>query len=337
MGTDRVDTEKTRQIAQGLSELRRRTHALRIETRELEQQLKGATCTTLRLVLAAQVHELGRAEAQLAGTGLHLGGTHCVTRTEPSPDRSTSPRVRVDGAVSSLLDGHVAASKEARSAARGAREIGDGALYEVLAHRADAHDAAECTLAPLMLSSIVSCQVCPARDSCPLSAAMDDDGLRSTTPGCEVEQRTVDFEDIRTELLAEHADLRKRIDEAREAAVAVSSGRSNHGHLQSLTDDLAGALRAHNDREEELLGEVLPTLDAWGHVRREIMTEQHISEHGELADAVEGLDSLFQRTAREAFIATLDRVLEHMEREEKTVLNDPLLRELGSEPEQVSG
>ena len=88
----------------------------------------------------------------------------------------------------------------------------------------------------------------------------------------------------------------------------------------------ASALRAHNEHEEELLGKVLPTLDAWGSARREIMTERHVSEHGELAGALEGLDSSFQRTAGDSLIAMLDRVLSHMDREEETLLNDPRLR-----------
>jgi hypothetical protein len=147
----------------------------------------------------------------------------------------------------------------------------------------------------------------------------------------------MDFEDIRAELLSAHADLRKRIGEVRTEAAAVSTVGRDHDRLRSLTDALTTALCAHNDREEELLGEVLPTLDAWGPVRREIMTEQHVLEHGHLVDALEGLDSLFQRTARDALIATLDRVIEHMEREEKVILDDPHLRGVGSEVEQFSG
>jgi Hemerythrin HHE cation binding domain len=147
----------------------------------------------------------------------------------------------------------------------------------------------------------------------------------------------MDFEEIRTELLSHHADLRHQVDAMRQAVEAVSRGDSSHAELRSRTDDLAAALRAHNDREEELLGEVLPTLDAWGAVRREIMTEQHASEHGELADALEGLGSLFERTARDSLLATLDRVLEHMAREEKFILNDPFLRDFGMGSEQISG
>ncbi len=67
------------------------------------------------------------------------------------------------------------------------------------------------------------------------------------------------------------------------------------------------------------------------------MSEQHVSEHGELANLLEGLDSLFEQTARDALTLTLERVLDHMVREERWILDDPLLRGLGVESTQVSG
>jgi hypothetical protein len=188
--TVKINAEESREIRHRLSELRARTRTLCTDTSDLERRLKGVTCSTLRLVLAAQRDELGRAEAELACIGPSASGTHRVTRAEPSPTRSTNRPERVDERASSLLDGHEAASELARSAARKAREVGNLPLYELLARRSDAHDEAAWTLAPLVLSSIVSCEVCASRRSCPLSAAGADDCLLSATLGGKVDGLT---------------------------------------------------------------------------------------------------------------------------------------------------
>jgi hypothetical protein len=146
----------------------------------------------------------------------------------------------------------------------------------------------------------------------------------------------MDFEEIRAELLSQHADLRFRIDQTLRAADAVSRGSWSHDELKALVDDLSGSLRRHNAWEEETLGDVLPTIDAWGSVRQEIMTEQHVLEHRHLAEALDGFDFPLERTERDALIVTLGRVLEHMDYEEK-VINDPRLRNAGIDAEQMSG
>jgi hypothetical protein len=146
----------------------------------------------------------------------------------------------------------------------------------------------------------------------------------------------MEFEDIRAELLSQHADLRRMIDEMRQC-VAVPSPEGAYGaSLRTLLDRLLVDLREHNRREEELLGLVLPTIDAWGPVRGEIMNEQHVSEHQELAGALDDLEPVFEQGASAALLATLDRVLDHMAREEKVVLNDRTLAEGSIETGQIS-
>jgi hypothetical protein len=145
----------------------------------------------------------------------------------------------------------------------------------------------------------------------------------------------MDFEDIRVELLAQHERLRRLIHEARDSAIARAV-RSRDTDLRALVDRLGDHLREHNVREEELLAVVLPTMDAWGTVRQEIMTESHVLEHGELLGALEGMRSSLGSGPCGALLATLDRILEHMVREEK-ILNDPLLRPDGMYAEQESG
>jgi DNA-binding ferritin-like protein len=185
-----VDAEQSRQIEQELSELRSRTRRLRLATADLEQQVTGAMCSTLRLVLAAQGDELGGAEADLARRRPAVSGTHRVGRTHELDPCAKERHGRIDERVAALLGGHDAASAMARRAARRAKEAGDLPMYELLARRSDAHDEAAWTLAPLVLSSIVSCEVCAAKGTCPISAAVADDPL-SATLGRRVDELTL--------------------------------------------------------------------------------------------------------------------------------------------------
>lgn len=146
----------------------------------------------------------------------------------------------------------------------------------------------------------------------------------------------MDFEAIRTELLRQHQNLRRMIEQTRQSA-RVPAGSPRTAELPVLVDRLAEGLREHNRREEELLATFLPTVDAWGTVRQEVVTREHVSEHDELAGALDDLGSLLAGAAREALLVTLDRVLEHMAREEKMFLTDASLCETGITAEQVSG
>jgi hypothetical protein len=146
----------------------------------------------------------------------------------------------------------------------------------------------------------------------------------------------MDLESMRSELSAQHAELRRMIEAVRESASEEPAARSGPD-LRSRLDELSRSMREHNRREEELLGDVLPTIDAWGSVRRDIMTEQHVSEHGELAAALDDVGPLSEDNECRALLSTLDRVLEHMAREEKAFLSDPLLREDAIAAGQVSG
>jgi DNA-binding ferritin-like protein len=185
-----VDAEQSRQIERELSELRSRIRRLRLATADLEGQVTGALCSTLRLVLAAQGDELRGAEAELARWRPAVSGTYRVGRTH-EPDRCAKERQgRVDEQVAALLDRHDAASAVARCTARRAREAGDLPLYELLARRSDAHDEAAWTLAPLVLSSVVSCEVCAVKGTCPISAAVPDNPL-SATLGRKVDELTL--------------------------------------------------------------------------------------------------------------------------------------------------
>lgn len=125
---------------------------------------------------------------------------------------------------------------------------------------------------------------------------------------------------MRAELCEEHAQLRAMIDVVRRLAARPSQGTAGREALRGAVVQLADALRRHNLREEELLGGIIPTVDAWGPVRAEIMDEEHVAEHEELYAALLGQDG-------QPVESLLDRVLDHMAREEAAFLNEDVLRD----------
>lgn len=128
--------------------------------------------------------------------------------------------------------------------------------------------------------------------------------------------------EIRAELLQQHADLRARIQEARQAAEGQRVDGSRD-ELRAALLRLAEALRKHNRREEELLREILPTVDAWGPVRAELMLEEHVQEHDAIYETL--VDAGAAPDARPLVARLVDALLEHMAREEKTFLTEAVL------------
>ena len=123
--------------------------------------------------------------------------------------------------------------------------------------------------------------------------------------------------EIRRELLDQHAEIHRRLETAR-----FAEPKDLHGALVRLAD----YLRVHNLREEELMTEIFPQLDAWGMIRAEVMVGEHLEEHRELWEAV--LDT--SETTDEAVAASktrelCERIHEHMLREEKVFLNEEVL------------
>lgn len=123
--------------------------------------------------------------------------------------------------------------------------------------------------------------------------------------------------EIRRELLDQHAEIHRRLDAAR-----FAQPKDLHGALVRLAD----FLRVHNLREEELMTDIFPQLDAWGMIRAEVMVGEHLEEHRELWEAV--LDT--SETTDEAVAASktrelCERIQDHMLREEKVFLNEEVL------------
>lgn len=133
--------------------------------------------------------------------------------------------------------------------------------------------------------------------------------------------------EIRTELLGQHEQLRSMSGRVAALLGRLRAGERVRVDLQAALGVLADAAHAHNDREEELLREIIPTVDAWGPARADVMLEQHKLEHGALHKALESTLNDDDASAIAAVEALLTRMVEHMQREEEAFLGEEVLRD----------
>jgi hypothetical protein len=131
---------------------------------------------------------------------------------------------------------------------------------------------------------------------------------------------------IRAELLGQHAEIRVLIAEIRQSAELARRGEPREKELRDGVARLAAFIVAHNAREEELLAPVLPTVDAWGPVRADIMDEGHLSEHRALSQALAAIPHTPREFAGAGVEVLCERILEHMASEEEVLLAEELLR-----------
>ncbi len=141
--------------------------------------------------------------------------------------------------------------------------------------------------------------------------------------------------EIRLELLRQHEEIRLIIAEVRKAV--ARTGPSALNDVRACTLHLADLVRRHNRQEEEML-QGLRTIDAWGSVRADFMSEQHAAEHqdlwGSLLDASLALEV---PSFQEVVLPAIDRLLQHMDREEKVGLSENVLRDDSVVIDQCSG
>jgi hypothetical protein len=131
--------------------------------------------------------------------------------------------------------------------------------------------------------------------------------------------------EIRAELLEQHRQIRDLMSSTRDVAVRARSGDECGEELQASVRRLAERVRTHNDREEELLQDIIPVVDAWGPVRSAVMTAEHIKEHHRFHTALLSLPSTAAETAGVGVIALLALMGDHMEREEAAFLGEDVL------------
>ena len=80
--------------------------------------------------------------------------------------------------------------------------------------------------------------------------------------------------EVRAHALAEHAHLRARIESLVRESLPTAR-RVGHGALHALLDDLRSAVQSHAELEEQELGPLLQTIDAWGSVRVSELQQRH--------------------------------------------------------------
>lgn len=140
---------------------------------------------------------------------------------------------------------------------------------------------------------------------------------------------TTSLSEIRTELLKQHRGLRALLHRTKKAAVRCKQGESTAaGELRQAITQLAGALRLHNQCEEEMLGGIIPTLDAWGPARAEAMSESHVREHFAVhAALVDAGRMMNPQAVAAAALRLIDQLKHHMAREEEDFLRADLLQD----------
>jgi hemerythrin-like domain-containing protein len=134
--------------------------------------------------------------------------------------------------------------------------------------------------------------------------------------------------EIRATLLEEHERLRELIGEVLVVADGWRAGDAGRDDVLVVIDALSTGSRAHNAREEALLRGVVPTLDAWGPVRADVMLEEHVQEHEDMLRALAAAGTELLPDVAVAVLAELaTRMLSHMDREEQAFLGADFLRD----------
>jgi DNA-binding ferritin-like protein len=167
--TTGIDATRPKEIAKGLSKVLLETHTLRLQTRGLQRRLSGPMCKALRLLLGQQQEELRLGEAELATRAREVGGPIREARWPLEASSSTTMQT-VDERVMGLVQAHETAARAASITCRLAEEAHDVRTCKLLARRTDVHEKAAWTLASMYVASLVSCELCAARITCPLSA-----------------------------------------------------------------------------------------------------------------------------------------------------------------------
>jgi hypothetical protein len=133
---------------------------------------------------------------------------------------------------------------------------------------------------------------------------------------------------IRITLLAQHELLRRHITKVQQVAELWGKKERSREELQQCIHDLANELTSHNKCEEKLLGDIIPTIDAWGPLRAEAMLDAHIAEHQELARQLFVTSrETDTRIGAKRISTMLGALTEHMDHEERTFLSESVLND----------
>lgn len=131
----------------------------------------------------------------------------------------------------------------------------------------------------------------------------------------------------RTILRNQHAHLRTTIERARDAARNALEQRGVAGELQAAVSALQKELFGHLADEEKLLEPILPTIDAWGAVRLDLLRAEHAHQRAVLAVLTGHQAWPAGPVVAGRTLALCDDLLTDMEFEERELINEKVLRD----------
>jgi hypothetical protein len=120
---------------------------------------------------------------------------------------------------------------------------------------------------------------------------------------------------VRAELLGEHFELRRLIEQTR-ALLDGEHGEALHVCMERLGD----ALYRHSKHEEQAVRGILEPIRARTPKRYAVMDDAHIAEHARLVDVLRGLRSVEGAARRRGIAGVLDELEAHMTEEEQVLL-----------------
>ncbi len=136
----------------------------------------------------------------------------------------------------------------------------------------------------------------------------------------------VKLDGVRRELLRQHAELRTMIAGLRRTASRAEQGVAPLDAVRASLEELRLMLAVHQRQEEEELGPLLQSVDAWGPERLMVMEHEHKSEHWALNGALAKAKSSQNVYEVSAAVTQLSRLLlAHMLEEEKYFLTAKVL------------
>ena len=133
---------------------------------------------------------------------------------------------------------------------------------------------------------------------------------------------------VRAELLGEHFELRRLVEDARSA---LRNGQPPpRTELRTAVERLSDALRTHSQHEEHALRVILASVTGRKHPDA-VMDEAHVSQHARLVAVLRAALDAADPVAVDAQVGqVLDDLEEHMAEEEDVLLGEDLLGDEGA-------
>jgi len=131
---------------------------------------------------------------------------------------------------------------------------------------------------------------------------------------------------VRAELLGEHFNLRRLIEEARGLLRRTDAPDA----LPICVERLADALFFHSRHEEQAVRGILAPIRARTPGRYAVMDEGHIAEHARLVTVLRGLRTADEATRRTRITEVIEELESHMTEEEQVLLGEDIPAEAQS-------